>query len=70
MALGEGKYDSLCTVVRTLAHARGAVVLIIDGEHGHGFSLQADVMLRPRMIAETLRRVADEIDKDEPKAKE
>lgn len=43
MALGEGKYDDLCTLVRERAKAHGAIVLVLGGEHGSGFSVQADL---------------------------
>lgn len=40
---GPGKYDDLCTHVREAAKAQGAVVIIINGEHGQGFSVQGDI---------------------------
>jgi hypothetical protein len=43
MALGPGKYDDLCTMVREQAKAKGAVIIVLDGEHGKGFSCQADL---------------------------
>jgi hypothetical protein len=39
--IGPGKYDDLCTLVREGAKAGAVVVIIIDGEHGFGFSVQA-----------------------------
>lgn len=42
MALGPGKYDDLCTAARVAAKAPCAVLLmVIGGERGDGFSLQA-----------------------------
>ena len=41
MPLGAGKYDDLCTEVREKAKARAAIVIIVDGEKGSGFSCQA-----------------------------
>lgn len=38
---GPGKYDNLCTDVRERSGAVGAVVVIVGGQHGHGFSVQA-----------------------------
>ena len=35
-----GKYDDLCTEIREKAQALGAVVIIFDGNCGHGFSVQ------------------------------
>lgn len=35
-----GKYDDLCTVVRERTEALGAVVIVLSGNRGHGFSVQ------------------------------
>ena len=40
MPLGKGKYDDLCTKVREDAHAVAALVIVIRGNKGDGFSLQ------------------------------
>lgn len=61
--IGPGKYDKLCTLVRQRARAVGAVVFIVGGEHGSGFSAQ----LPPSeyaTFAKALRDVADEIERD------
>ena len=42
MPIGPGKYDALCSQVREQAKARGAIVIIFDGDKGSGFSVQAD----------------------------
>lgn len=47
MAFGPGRYDDLCTFVREQAGIEdgavgGALVVIIGGKDGVGFSLQAD----------------------------
>lgn len=61
MALGRGKYDELCTYVREHAKAAGAVVIVIDGEYGNGFSCQAgldDTIALPAFlehVAQTIR---------------
>ena len=41
MTVGPGKYDDLCTMVREKAVAAAAIVIIIGGNKGHGFSVQA-----------------------------
>lgn len=41
MASGPGRYDTLCTTVREEAQAEGAVVIILNGKQGSGFSCQA-----------------------------
>lgn len=39
---GAGKYDELCTYVRTQASAKSVVLLIVGGNKGDGFSVQAN----------------------------
>jgi len=63
MALGPGKYDDLCTYVWTQSHAEGALVIILNGDHGQGFSCQASPMLLRRLPG-ILRDMAAQIDKD------
>lgn len=43
--IGPGKYDALCTLVRDKAKAKGALVLVFDGERGSGFSCQCDALM-------------------------
>ncbi len=40
MAEGPGRYDDLCTYVRERARADAAVVIVLGGSVGSGFSLQ------------------------------
>jgi hypothetical protein len=51
MAVGPGKYDDLCTLVRERAEAAGAIIVVIDGARGSGFSCQADVATTLRLPA-------------------
>lgn len=62
--IGAGKYDKLCTQVRSKARARGVLMIVVDGYMGSGFSCQlpADLMFK---TPEMLRHMADEIEKDE-----
>ena len=60
MPLGPGKYDDLCTDVRTRAHAEGVVVIVLNGERGSGFSVQADLDTTLRLPA-LLELVAQQI---------
>lgn len=63
MAVGAGKYDDLATTVREQAHARGVIVIVIGGDKGEGFAMQADLytlMTLPPM----LRHIADQIERD------
>lgn len=58
-----GKYDDLCTVVRAKAEAIGAVVIVLSGNKGHGFSVQAppDTLF---VLPALLERMANEIRAD------
>lgn len=60
MPIGPGKYDHLCTYVREQANAEGAIVVILNGDRGAGFSVQAD--LRAQLtLADLLEHMAKEI---------
>lgn len=61
--IGPGKYDKLCTLVRHRARARGAILFVVAGEHGSGFSAQMPPEDYEYIVA-TLRYVADEIERD------
>lgn len=61
--LGAGKYDQLCTYVREQAGAQGALLLVLGGTKGPGFSLQADLVTTLRLPA-ILRDLADQIEAD------
>lgn len=39
--IGRGKYDDLCTQVREQTKADAVILIIRNGEHGDGFSMQA-----------------------------
>ena len=63
MPEGPGKYDVLCTIAREAAGAQGAILIVINGRSGSGFSAQ----LPPDSVGavvEMLRSVADEIERD------
>jgi hypothetical protein len=63
MALGAGRYDDLCTRVRDDAKARSAVIIVVGGEYGHGFSVQAPAE-DAEVLIHVLRDVADQIETD------
>lgn len=66
MAFGPGEYDELCTYVREYAAALGAIVIVLNGQLGSGFSVQAPPDLTshlPRM----LRDMAEQIERDTEK---
>lgn len=61
--IGAGRYDSFCTTVREANAAEGAVVIVIKGKHGSGFSVQGDERLTLALPA-LLRAVAEQIEHD------
>jgi hypothetical protein len=60
---GPGKYDDLCTEVRERAKARGVILIVIEGEHGNGFSAQLPTDIGHTVPA-TLMVVAHEMAND------
>ncbi len=56
-----GKYDDLCTIVRESAEAETAIVIVLNGKQGHGFSLQTTVPTEKSRIADCLIEVAQQI---------
>lgn len=66
MALGPGKYDTLCTEVRTKAKAESVILIIIGGDKGNGFSVQAEAGLTLK-LPDILRSMADQIEESIPK---
>jgi hypothetical protein len=60
MADGPGKYDDLCTHVRTTTKAAAAIVIVVNGTHGTGFSVQAPPGI-VEILPTILRDMADEI---------
>lgn len=60
MAVGPGKYDDLCTMVREKSKARGAIVIVFHGDKGSGFSCQADAMAT-LLLPELLEHMAKQI---------
>jgi hypothetical protein len=60
MPAGPGKYDDLATLVRQMALAEGVVVIIVNGNKGHGFSVQASAEIT-KSLPSLLDMVAREI---------
>jgi hypothetical protein len=58
---GPGKYDDLCTLLRAKAEATAAIVVIIGGNKGQGFSCQAPLEVT-LALPKLLRAIADEIE--------
>jgi len=61
MAWGPGKYDEALTLARKKSKATAALLIVLDGEHGPGFSVQGqlDTLVA---LPEILRMVAKEIE--------
>ena len=55
---GPGKYDELCTAAREETKAVAVVLIVIDGEHGNGFSCQTHDLTLLAKIPDVLERVA------------
>ena len=53
---GPGKYDD-CTVARDEAGAVAVVLIVINGEHGNGFSCQTHDLTLPAKIPDILESV-------------
>lgn len=64
MAIGAGKYDDLCTRIREEALAKMAIVIILDGRNGSGFSIQAEDLMDIKNIPVLMHKMADEIERD------
>lgn len=73
--MGPGKYDDLCTLVRKgtgigLTRGGAVAVLVIGGERGSGFSVQADpehARLLPDLLEDIARQIrADGIARAKP----
>ena len=64
--IGPGKYDDICTAARVLSGAEVALVVIINGDKGSGFSLQGDprALITSGTVADLLEQVAAEIRRD------
>lgn len=61
MPLGPGKYDDACTQAREATGAGTAVLIVIGGHHGPGFSVQSDDAVVLAGLPALLRSVADQI---------
>lgn len=64
MTVGAGKYDALCTYVRVQSRAQAAIVMVINGNKGSGFSVQSEIPVPPAMLADMLREMANDIEGD------
>jgi hypothetical protein len=62
--LGPGKYDDVCTELRDKTKAEAAIIIVIEGEKGSGFSCQAPLPVLAGLPA-MLRSMARQIEADQ-----
>jgi len=60
---GPGKYDDLCTKVREETKATGVILVVMDGNRGYGFSVQAPLVI-VLGLPQILRDLAGKIEED------
>lgn len=58
---GPGKYDALCTYVREQTNAGTVVLIILEGDDGHGFSVQTNIVHSRTFLPDLLETVAADI---------
>jgi hypothetical protein len=68
MPIGPGKYDELATMVRKHAgmskeDGGGVIVIVLGGDKGNGFSVQADLMTT-LTLPDILESIARQMRKD------
>ena len=66
---GPGKYDDICTIVREKTQASSMVVIIFDGNKGHGFSAQSELPDFDDLLPSILRSMADDLENERNKDK-
>lgn len=66
--IGAGKYDSACTLVRETTQAEGVILIVLSGNKGTGFSVQA-TLPTTLQLPTLLRYMANLIEADFKKGK-
>lgn len=72
MTIGPGKYDKETTMVMEATNAQGVVLIVIGGDRGDGFSVQATLevtLALPMILPMMLRSIADQVEADLTKEK-
>jgi hypothetical protein len=59
---GPGKYDDVCKQVKESTKAKAVLLVVVDGEHGHGISCKMDFIIAQQM-PNILRAAADEMER-------
>lgn len=62
--IGPGKYDKACTMVREMTAATCAMVVVIGGNKGAGFSVQTTAPLNAAALASLLEHIARQLRED------
>ena len=67
MSIGPGRYNEVCNDVRKRTRAKGVILIVMEGDKGEGFEVQAslDILVK---LPKLLRDVADQIEADGPLA--
>jgi hypothetical protein len=60
-AIGHGKYDDLCTYVRERSGGEAAIVIVIGGSKGNGFSMQFTSLAAMLQLPDVLQQLAKQI---------
>jgi predicted TIM-barrel fold metal-dependent hydrolase len=63
MTMGPGKYDEEATMVMESTKAHGVIVIVIGGDRGPGFAIQATLDVTMALPA-MLRDIANQIEAD------
>lgn len=66
---GPGKYDDICTIVRENTQALGAIIIVIGGNKGSGFSVQTISPNFASKLPKILRLLADDLEDERNKDK-
>jgi|HubBroStandDraft_5_1064220.scaffolds.fasta_scaffold181656_4 hypothetical protein len=65
MTIGPGKYDDEVTKIMAATQARGAILIVIGGNRGEGFSCQATLETTLKLPT-MLRSIAAQMEADMP----
>ena len=70
--IGPGKYAAACTAAREMTGAKVAIVIILGGDKGSGFSVQGEVntTITVEHVADLLESVAAELRRDAERLKQ
>ena len=61
--IGPGKYDDECTAAQKATNAAGVILIVVGGDKGHSFSIQATLEVT-RALPDMLRDIANQIEID------